>query len=161
MAKQPRITKPELSLAHAPARRDASPIIELLLERDANVKVVDGLMEGLSAMRSFATGEGGSQTEPDYATRLKTQQTILAQLYGEPPKRTLVLHGEMPKNAPSREEMRDTIDKALAAIISNPHATTSELLAVKKTLAESEAATPSKLTPEEKDSEVRRILGIE
>ncbi len=146
-------------LAHAPARVEV--MAEMLMEKDAIKKTVDGLMEGLEAYRSFATGDGQSQTEPDYATRLKTQQLILEHLVGCPPKRTHVLHGYAPSQpSVDRSELRETIDKKIAAMVNRPDVTLSELLQAGKALAESDKDAPmSPLTEAELVEKARQIHG--
>lgn len=124
------------SLACTPARVET--MTDLLMAKDALNLTVCGLIEGLQAYRSFATGAGGSQTEPDYATRLKTQQLILEHLVGCPPKRTQVIHGVMPASPMNREQFRDTISQKLSALISRPDVTVSELLAAQRGLEEDE-----------------------
>lgn len=148
------------SLARTPARVET--MTDLLMARDAIALTVDGLMEGLQAYRSFATGDGQSQSEPDYATRLKTQQLILEHLVGCPPKRTQVLHGVMPSDPLiDRGQLIKSIDEKIAAMVNRPDVTVSELLQAKRSLVEAEKDAPmKKLSEAELVAEAKRIHGM-
>lgn len=163
MAKKKKPSPPKqakkVSLARVPARVET--MTDGLIKRNALELTLDGLMEGLQAFRSFSTGEGGSQTEPDYATRLKTQQLILEHLVGCPPKRTQVIHGVMPTAPMDREQTRDAIAQKLSLLISRPDVTVSELLAAQRGLEETEKDSAAKpLNEEELIAAARRVHGM-
>lgn len=150
----------QTGLTHAHARVEDT-LNDLLSEKKLLELAVEGLLEGLQAYRSFAVGEGQSQTEPDFATRLKTQQVILSYRVGEPVKRQQILTGKMPEHDVDVTELRQTIAKKLAARVNSPDVTVAELVAAGKSLAEADKDAP--LTPmseAEAVTEARRIHGM-
>lgn len=140
--------------------REESLICRLLDEKDAISLSIDALIDSLYAMRSYGTPDGPI-TEPDYATRVKAAQALLSYAVGEPIKRSQVLHGEIPKTPIEPSELKKLIDAKLSTRINSDNVTTAELVAAKKALSESEEAMPSKLTPVERENEIKRILGVE
>lgn len=145
------------SLARA---REESLICRLLDEKRAVELSIDALIDALGAMRSYGTPDGAI-TEEDYATRVKAAQALLSYAVGEPIKRSQVLHGEIPKTPLEPSELKKLIDAKLSARINSDNVTTAELVAAKKALVETEDEAPSKLTPLEREAEVKRILGVE
>ena len=135
----------------------------LMAEKGSVSKALDCLHRNLDAKRShFDTASGTWIEENDSAAQVASAKALLSWGIGEPVKRQQILSGKIPTTPPTADALRDTITAKLAARIEMPDVSVAELVAARKALAEQEADAPApKLTEQERENEVRRILGIE
>ncbi len=124
---------------------------------------IEELHGSLKATKTyFDTPSASWMTAPDYASRIKAVEIALNFAVGSPVKRQQILSGKMPDAPLDREQLRDAIDRRIAAKLGQSDLSANELLQLKKALAEAEQAEPRpKLTEKERELEIRQILGIE
>jgi hypothetical protein len=148
----------------SPADAEIIPAIfaRLMQERGSVGKALDCLHRNLDAKRShYDSATGQWVQEDDAASQVSSAKALLSYAVGEPIKRQQILSGKMPTTPPTPAELRETINAKIAAQIERPDVSVAELVAARKALAEQEADAPKpRLSEEEKEAEVRRVLGI-
>lgn len=137
-------------------------LAKLLEDGKAVEKAVATLIELLkSTIWHYDASLKEWELEVDGGTRVKAAQLLLAYSVGEPVKRQQILTGTIPDKPVDGNELRETINRKIAARVNAPDVTVAELVAAGKSLAEAEKDAPmTPLTEAEATEEARRIHGM-
>ena len=134
----------------------------LMEEKGSVSAALDALHRNLTALRSrYDAAKGEWIVEDDGPTQVASAKALLSWGIGEPVKRQQILSGKIPDAPLNREQLRDAIDRRIAAKLEQPDLSATELLSLKKALVEVEASEPlTPLTEEQAVAAARRIHGM-